>query len=161
METMSFTDPLLLCAGLGGLGAGAYFLLKTSSQKKAVSEGEDLLQAYTHVAKDPQARVLLQDLTPLFLALDPEVFQSLLTGMNDFCRIYESCRSGDSQASLVARGLRLRRGVLKDLSMLTAEARRKRPIEASNVADDIEGLRKFVEDLLHNVTQEQSLQALR
>ena len=161
---MAFSKPLIWCIGLAGMSTGAYYFMKSARASWATAspeQSDDCLKDFPAVARNAQARTLLMDLSLLIKSIDEEGFWALLRATDELCALYESCRSGDARAVIVAQALRLRRQIQRWLGSFVAEARRKRPIEASNAAEDLEAFHKWVEDVLHNITQEQSFQVLR
>lgn len=145
---------------VGGLVGGAATAFLTWKARGATHSGEeDEFVPYPSVHRNPDLRALLQDATPVFKALDSPSLHAMLEALNDLCRIYESCRSGDARPVLVAQALECRRRASTCLSGLSKKARQQKPMAASDLSEDLAGLQKFLEDQLYNITQEQSLQS--
>ena len=145
---------------VGGILGGVTTACLAWKRSGVTSSGEeDELASYPSVYRNPTLRALLQDATPVFKALDSTTFHCMLHSLNDLCKIYESCRSGDARPVLVAQALERRRQASTCLSSLSKKARQQKPMAASDLSEDLLGLNKFLEDQLYNITQEQSLQS--
>ena len=158
--TQTMRAGIAVGAVLGG-SAGALLAAYLYSQASSSSGDEDGLARYPHVRKNAALRASLRDVTPLFTDLSAGMYASLLEALDQLCQLYDACRNGDARATIVARALDCKRRVSTALSVLTRKARQERPMAASDVSEDLAALKKFLDDQVYNITQEQSLQSGR
>ena len=148
-----------LVGGAIGAAVGFFLASRQASEGGSGDGGEGALAGYPALRKNPELRVALQDAAPLFRGLDGATTDGLLGALQRICQIYESCRSGDARPVLVAQAVEAKRRASTALAVLTRKARQQRPMAASELAEDLQALKKFLEDQLYNITQEQSLQS--
>lgn len=141
----------------GGIGAAVGLFL--ASRKASEGDGEGALAGYPSLRRNSELRAALQDTVPLFQGLDGASARGLLDALEKLCQLYESCRSGDARPVLVAQALDAKRRASSALAVLTRKARQQRPMAASDLSEDLQALKKFMEDQLYNISQEQSLQS--
>jgi len=137
----------------GGLGALLFYL--STEQDDAEERGPKLVsyEAYPHVAADAALQSILLEPMPLFASVDPGTAESLLLALEDLNGTYASCRSQAAPA-LLSRAIQARRKASAALGRLVRAARQTKPLEASELSEDIKALQKHLADTVHNVDQE-------
>jgi hypothetical protein len=142
----------------GSLGAAVGFFM-AARQTGGEESSDDGLAGYPSVRRNSVLRMTLHDMVPLFKDLDRATNESLLGALEKICQLYESCKSGDARPVVVAQALEAKRRASSALAVLSRKARQQRPMAASDLSEDLQALKKFLEDQLYNISQEQSLQS--
>lgn len=151
---------ILLGVAVGGaIARGLYCATSNSSITATSTEEMRLLEGRKGLELD---RVLLETISEperLFRRVDSVKTETLLNALNEIALLYrEAQRSGSPL--IMAKALRHKRTCNAALDALLQSSRVQFPARASDVADDVEVLRKAVNDYVHNIQQSASLSLL-
>ena len=114
--------------------------------------------AYKHINLDGGLLAILQEPASLFWSLDQTACSAMLDSYDELARIYMSCRQGESRPTVVSDALAAKRSASNHLLALNKKARQKKPMAASEILQDVEALKKSLQDYVYNIDQEQALQ---
>lgn len=158
-------DMLLGGLLLGG-GIAAMMAVGTHSSVK-LEDGQsgsllrDLFAERPHIRTDGMLSMYLSTCGPLWVQVDMDTTRSLFDACEGLLRAYATVQRGDRRTNLVADVLAYRRSATAAISSLTTQCRRARPMEASDVSSESELLLKALQDIVHNTTQQSSLNLLQ
>ena len=141
----------------GALGAPAS---AEEAAADAASRAAALLRRCEHLCLDKALCSTLSDPAALFVDLDAEGCGRLLASYDALLRLDLEARKGSKRGGLLADALRARREARKILAALVKRARQERPSQASDLSEDFAALGGCLDDYLHNISQDVSLNSL-
>ena len=124
-----------------------------TSRDKAVQ----LLRKFPALSLDTQFCAILEEPIALFIQIDPDTSEAFVKCLNELVCIFSSLLQGSSKPSDVARALRARRESLKHMHSLFKKAKQKRPLEASEMQEDIKQISTSLDNFIHNSMQQSNL----
>jgi len=139
---------------LGGLGVAAAMTLASGAAPPEAVQ----LRRYASVSRDAALSSALLEPARLFAALDAEASEELLGALDALAGAYERCRGGATSPLLLAEAMAARRRAAGALRRLVRLARQRRPMVASDLAEDVASLERYLDDCVHNVDQELGFQ---
>jgi len=145
----------------GALGAALGLALgfaRRGSEGQGAAESLVDLSHYPFLSKDGGLSASLHEPVSVFKTLDADGCALLLQAFDDLVHVYKLCREGESRPSLVSDALQARRAASNHLLALMRKARQRKPLEASDISEDVEALKRCLADYVYNIDQEQRLQ---
>jgi hypothetical protein len=103
---------------------------------------------------------LATEVVPVLLHIDKDALHLLLQSLDDMVRLLASARISKGRPSVVVEALRTRRQGTRVLADLIRGARRTVPTQAADLAESFDSLQRFLQDSVHNIQQETSLQLM-
>jgi len=151
----------------GSLGAIIAYYIARKRQGEGQQDDEAMTERcsidiahYKHINADGALRTALTAPIALFATLDRPETLGLLQNYDDLGAAYAQCLGGNVKPSVMAKALAARRLAANRLANFVRKSRQERPIPASDLAEDFVACKKFLDDYLYNINQEQGLHRL-
>jgi hypothetical protein len=154
----------VLAGGVLGASLVALCLKATStegSNNKASDEQEGVhaeLTRYKHLASDAFLTSSLQEPLVMFRHTDARACEELLSSLDELVGLYALSKTGAGTPALVAKALRARRAAGERLTNLMKALRDQKPLAASDLEQDVELIKKSLQDYVYNIDHEPALQ---
>ena len=146
---------------VGALGAWtAYSFENTGNDEEGGSlrtRAFRLLQLYPNIAADSSLLVALQEPAHLFFQVDANATRHLLDSLELLVSTFSKLAQGSQKPAEVATALRARREASTRLHALVRKARRKKPLLACEMDEDLQTLKTCMDGYIHNCLQQSSL----
>lgn len=154
---------------LAGGALGALFAWYATSSPTSLSESESiksnsgalgLLDEHKYICGDSILYTTLQEPLILFYNTDEPGTRAFLKHTDALIERFAVLRTGISRAGEIPLVLRERREASNRLLILLRDARRKRPLAASEICEDVETIKKTLDSYVHNCMQQSNLNIL-
>lgn len=119
-----------------------------------------LLESHKYVCSDSILYTTLQEPLILFYDTNEPRTRSFLKHADTLIEHFAFLRSGKRRAGEIPLVLRERREASNHLLLLLRDAKRKRPMAASEIQEDIEMIKKILDGYVHNCMQQSNLNLL-
>jgi hypothetical protein len=148
--------------GLAGVAGG---LLILGQMAKTWTDGDEQpppksFEGLRWLPRDGVLSSALSELTCLFSSVDPEQTRALASYLDQIVELYTLACTGGHRPSLTAKTLSLRRAAKVLLVELCRKTREARPCQFADLDEDLRVVNKWLEDCVHNIEQESSLNRL-
>ena len=113
---------------------------------------------YPTVSSERALMTALHEPAGVFASVDRALCDDMLSGFERLASIFRDCHKGVTSPALLADALQAKRATSNALLALVRKTQRTKPSAASDMSEDVEALKRFLTDYLHNIDQEQGLQ---
>uniref|UniRef100_A0A6C0BZU5 Uncharacterized protein n=1 Tax=viral metagenome TaxID=1070528 RepID=A0A6C0BZU5_9ZZZZ len=162
--SLSLASPVLVG---GAIGAFVAWYLSSCSASTASNERAPrnegalgVLDEHEYICRDSILYTTLQEPLILFYSTNQLGTRAFLKHTNSLIERFSVLRTGVRRPREIPLVLRSRREASNRLHILLREARRKRPMAASDIQEDVETVKKILDGYVHNCMQQSNLNLL-
>ena len=116
-----------------------------------------IISKYPCLYSDRHLCAVLEEPITLFMQINESATRNLLQNVDNLLSIFVNLLQGCAKPSLVASVLKARRATTNHLYILIKEAKRKRPLEVSDMQEDFKVINTSLDNLVHNCMQQSNL----